>query len=448
MTNSKNIAGLVGPAIIVLILSETMNFHIWATNIPPNTYLNGLLLFIAGLSIIRVHNTWRGWPVLITLSGWFYLLLGLYRVFFPEAQQAPANSFTYLMLIILFLVGVFLTFKAYGKKIKDEGTSKIRYGLIFLLLVLSVLQVSLSTIRLHVPRTVEFDPSLPYTEINGYKFHTEIFGNPDSTPIIVVHGGPGLDLQYLKPLKDLSNDYHVIFYDQRGTGLSPRVNKKYLTMEQSLDDLHSLVVHFSNGKKVKLIGHSWGAMLVVGYLSKHPEMVSQAVIVEPGPLSPGAPVKEWVEKVKKYGSFGTIARYLPSYPFVVKEDGEEGFDYVGTKIATRNKPGPPFNCEGQDLPPGIFERFGYRSYNSLIQPVMDNPGLFRWDLTNGISEYHGGLMLMSGECSILGYVYQEKYNLSKLPPQTVHIKAAKMGHHMITLNPEWSIPVIRNFFRR
>ena len=322
MANSKNIAGMVGPVIIVLVLSETMNFHVWSINIPPNTYLNGILLFIAGLSIIRSHTAWRGWPLLITLAGWFCLLLGLYRVFFPEAPQAPTSTVTYMTLMVLFFVGVFLTFKAYGTKIEDGDTSKKRYVLIFLLLVLSALQVSLSIIHLKVPRTVEFDSSLTYTETNGYKYHTEIFGNPDSTSIIVVHGGPGLDFQYLKPLKGLSNNYRVIFYDQRGTGLSPRVDKKSLTMEQSLDDLHSLVVHFSNRGKVKLIGHSWGAMLVVGYLSKHPEMVSQAVIVEPGPLYPGTPVKDWVEKVKKYGSFWSIAHYLPSYPFVVKEDGQ------------------------------------------------------------------------------------------------------------------------------
>ena len=138
---------------------------------------------------------------------------------------------------------------------------------------------------------------------------------------------------------------------------------------------------------------------------------------------------------------------MPSYPFVLKEDGQEGYDYVGTKIATSNRPGPPFNCEGQDLPLNIFKRFGYESYNSLIQPVMDNPDLFTWDLTNGITEFHGDLMLMSSECSILGYAYQEKFSIPKLPSQTVKIKAEKMGHHMITLNPEWSLQVIRKFFK-
>ena len=78
---------------------------------------------------------------------------------------------------------------------------------------------------IEVPKTIQFDKSLSYTEIDGYKFHTEIFGNPKSAPIIVVHGGPGADYEYLKPLKGLSKDYRVIFYDQRGNGLSPRVDK-------------------------------------------------------------------------------------------------------------------------------------------------------------------------------------------------------------------------------
>src|SRR6266581_6895110 len=152
--------------------------------------------------------------------------------------------------------------------------------------------------RVHVPKTIQFDDSVTYTEINGYKYHTEISGKPESTPVIVVHGGPGLDSEYLKPLKNLSKDYRVIVYDQRGTGLSPRVDKKNLTLEQSLDDLHSIAEHFANGGKVKLIGHCWGGTLVVGYLSKHPEMVSQAVVVEPAYLIPDA-AKEFAEKLNE-----------------------------------------------------------------------------------------------------------------------------------------------------
>jgi proline iminopeptidase len=298
----------------------------------------------------------------------------------------------------------------------------------------------------HVPRTIQFDDSIPYTEINGYKFHAEIIGKPESTPVIVVHGGPGLDYEYLKPLRNLSKDYRVIFYDQRGTGLSPRVDKKYLTLEQDLDDLHSIVEHFSNGGKVKLIGHSYGGTLVVGYLSKHPELLSQAVVVEPAYLNPDA-VKEFVAKFKESLSIWEIAPYFIMYPFISKEDGREGYDYVATKLANRNKPGPPYNCEGQDLPPDIFRRVGYEAVSNWMKSTMDKPESFRYGLTNGISEFRGDLMLISSECSIIGHMFQEKYHIPKLPSQTVHVKAANMGHHVMTLNPEWSLQIIAKFFK-
>jgi hypothetical protein len=108
MTSSKQIAGLIGPTIIALTASEALNLHIWENNIPPVTYLNGTLLFVAGLAIVRVHNRWtRGWPVLVTLAGWFVILGGLYRMFAPEAPQAPQSTPTYAFLTVLFAIGIF-----------------------------------------------------------------------------------------------------------------------------------------------------------------------------------------------------------------------------------------------------------------------------------------------------------------------------------------------------
>ena len=117
MTNSKHIAGLIGPTIMALAMSEAINLHIWANNVAPVTYLKGTLLFVAGLSIIRAHNRWTvGWPVMVTLVGWVAILGGLFRMFAPEAQQARQNSFTYALLMVLFAFGTFLTFKAYRRE--------------------------------------------------------------------------------------------------------------------------------------------------------------------------------------------------------------------------------------------------------------------------------------------------------------------------------------------
>jgi hypothetical protein len=111
---SKRIAGLVGPTLIALSASEALNYRIWQDNLAPVTYLDGTLLFVGGLSIVRVHNRWRGgWPVLTTLAGWSALLLGLGRMFAPEARQPRKNAAVNGVLAAMFASGVVLTFQAY-----------------------------------------------------------------------------------------------------------------------------------------------------------------------------------------------------------------------------------------------------------------------------------------------------------------------------------------------
>jgi uncharacterized membrane protein YhaH (DUF805 family) len=118
MTDPKRIAGLLGPTLVALTASEAMNAHIWATVPVTQTYLAGSLWFVAGLAIVRAHNRWTGgWPVVVTLVGWFAILGGLFRMFAPEFAQGrvPNASILLGMQGVLLLIGVFLTFKAYGR---------------------------------------------------------------------------------------------------------------------------------------------------------------------------------------------------------------------------------------------------------------------------------------------------------------------------------------------
>lgn len=326
-------------------------------------------------------------------------------------------------------------------------SKKIKIWVYSLLVVVGVLVLLTLFPWIHAPRTVQFDASLPYTEINGYKFHTETFGNPEAPAVIAVHGGPGQGYDYMYALKELSNDYYVIFYDQRGAGLSPRVDKKSLTLEQNIEDLDAIINHFSGGKKVKLIGHSWGGMLTSAYLSRYPEKVSQAILIEPAPLSPGKGVREWARGIKSVASIWEAIPYLIAYPYIVKEDGQEQWDYIGTRMSNSGRPGAPYQCEDQKLPPNTFNRFGYETYNNIMAPVINNPDSFKLDLTEGINNYHGDLILIASECSILGYKYQQKYALPKLPSQTIFVKVEHEGHNVLTLNPQWSIQTIMKFFK-
>ena len=122
MNNSKQIGGLVGPAIVAIILSEfpLVQPRLYDTQIPPVVYISGTLMFVGGLAIVRAHNHWvRNWTVLITLSGWVLLLLGLLRMFFAGAylrSSANTSATTFMALeVILLIVGLIITFKSYSR---------------------------------------------------------------------------------------------------------------------------------------------------------------------------------------------------------------------------------------------------------------------------------------------------------------------------------------------
>lgn len=299
-----------------------------------------------------------------------------------------------------------------------------------------------------VAPTLEHDPALPFVELDGYKFHVRELGDRRLPPLIVVHGGPGGDSKYLYPIESLAKKNHVIFYDQRGTGLSPRVAQETLTLESSLADLDALVSYYGGKKKVRLIGHSWGAMLVIAYLGQHPERVSHAVVVEPGMLTQRT-ATEFVSRLKASQSWWDalpMLGYIASTALVSGQDGHERFDYVMTRMMNRAKPGAPYQCESEAMPRNAFTRAGYGAFANMLKPVLNDSAKFQYDLTQGISDYQGKLMMISSECSFIGYAYQQRFHIPLLPKQTRHVQAMAMGHNMLTLNPVWSVETMAGFF--
>lgn len=117
MADSRFIASLAGPTIVVMTLAETINFRIWTSNTAPLIFLNGTLLFFAGLTIVRTHNLWvSGWPVLVTLTGWLGIVLGLFRMLLPDVRSEAQGWLTYSIIAGVFVLGVALTIKGYGRR--------------------------------------------------------------------------------------------------------------------------------------------------------------------------------------------------------------------------------------------------------------------------------------------------------------------------------------------
>src|SRR5947209_2570052 len=115
MTTSKTIAALIGPTMVAIALAMLFNLGSFAAMMdqvsrdPALIFLSGVLLFVAGLAILRAHNVWTGgWPVLISILGALAILGGLGRMFFPVrlaevAVQIGQHRGVIIVMMIIFL---------------------------------------------------------------------------------------------------------------------------------------------------------------------------------------------------------------------------------------------------------------------------------------------------------------------------------------------------------
>ncbi|OBZ70473.1 L-amino acid amidase [Grifola frondosa] len=86
------------------------------------------------------------------------------------------------------------------------------------------------------------------------------------TPLIVVHGGPGLTHDYLLPISDLAHTAHipVVFYDQLGNGRSTHLRWRppaFWSIDLFVDELANLVARLGVQDAFDVLGHSWGGRL-------------------------------------------------------------------------------------------------------------------------------------------------------------------------------------------
>jgi hypothetical protein len=118
------LAPILGPVMVVTSTTEWVNLHIWAGQLPVVTYLNGMLLFTAGLVVLRLHRRWsRSWPAAVTLAGWLILVAGLLRMAFPEAPQPRDGLLATAVIAFVRGYGIMLTWHGYRPLLPSEQRS-------------------------------------------------------------------------------------------------------------------------------------------------------------------------------------------------------------------------------------------------------------------------------------------------------------------------------------
>ncbi len=260
-----------------------------------------------------------------------------------------------------------------------------------------------------VPPTADQDAMLPQIKVTvaGHTraIHLQAFGNPANTPVYVLHGGPGADFRLFLPLQKLADSFYVVMWDSRGAGLSERVTKEELTIDDFDEEVAQVKAAISPNKKVILIGHSFGGNIFARYAARHPEDVDKLILITPGKLG--------LENNEK--SNGGNVSFLDGQDFfwqneILSSKDHATADYKAVELLPQSS--RHWTCDNSIITNYPFWRFGAYHYYIVQKNVANLPKDFKW--AHGIENFKGPITLITGTCGALSLDFQ-KTNLPSIP---------------------------------
>jgi proline iminopeptidase len=145
------------------------------------------------------------------------------------------------------------------------------------------IEEDVSTVVPAVPRLEErLELTVRRVDVGGAELHVEEEGA--GVPMVLISGGPGGTHHYFHPWFGRAAEFaRVIYYDQRGTGLSDyEPGERGYSVEQAVNDLDALRAALEIDRWV-LVGFSYGGFLAQYYTTTYPQNVAGLVLVGASP---------------------------------------------------------------------------------------------------------------------------------------------------------------------
>ena len=143
------------------------------------------------------------------------------------------------------------------------------------------------------------------------------YGSGDAKPILVLHGGPGAEHDYLLPqmLGIARSDRQLVFYDQRGGGRSKTDDRTPITWRTQVEDLALVARELSldRGDGLTIVGYSWGGLLAMLYAieaaaGRVAVPMARLALIDPAPVTRA--FREQFEKEFNARQAGPVVRQL------------------------------------------------------------------------------------------------------------------------------------------
>jgi proline iminopeptidase len=100
-------------------------------------------------------------------------------------------------------------------------------------------------------------------------------------PVVLMHGGPGLDHWSLRPFRRLADRFTLVFYDHRCNGRSTGAPLESMSWENLTADADELRQRLGFDRWA-VLGHSFGGHVALEYALRYPHNLSHLVLLDTG----------------------------------------------------------------------------------------------------------------------------------------------------------------------
>lgn len=300
-----------------------------------------------------------------------------------------------------------------------------------------------------LPPTAERDAKLPQIQLqiadHTRAVHAETLGVPTNPPILFLHGSLA-DYRALRMFQPLAERYYLVFWDQRGNGLSERISESEYDRDAIVDEIDRVREHFAGDRSATLVGHSFGAMYAALYASRHPDRVDQLVLLEPGGLNSDI-FNSTFDDIINISLFDLGMNEMFWQNELLTPNSHEALDLRGLMVLLNGKQ-THYHCDPEHPPRfPVWRPGGYVEY--LRSKVLGGSAgfsapTFDFDFARGLDTFPRKVLFIAGTCSALGPGYQARYHLPLFSDAEL-VTVQDAGHRLFVEKPEAVLHALRGY---
>jgi pimeloyl-ACP methyl ester carboxylesterase len=113
--------------------------------------------------------------------------------------------------------------------------------------------------------------------IRGVSLFVKVVGQ--GYPLLIMHGGPGMDHTSMLPLQPCADQFTLIFYDHRCNGRSDGADVTSMTWDNLTADAEALRQTLGFDKWA-VLGHSFGGMVALEYALRFPQHLTHLLLMD------------------------------------------------------------------------------------------------------------------------------------------------------------------------